>query len=100
MIVILRYIVEGMILIGAGVKWLDMFVKRYNLPPILQRMKNMKKIFFSILVVGLVAELIVYKLIIPEGVYLFIRHFQLLLWFNCYYWFLCLCSIWGTNGMR
>ena len=67
MIVILRYIVEGMILIGAGVKWLDMFVKRYNLPPILQRMKNMKKIFFSILVVGLVAELIVYKLIIPEG---------------------------------
>ncbi|NKW82877.1 copper resistance CopC/CopD family protein [Bacillus cereus] len=67
MIVILRYIVEGMILIGAGVKWLDMFVKRYNLPPVLQRMKNMKKIFFSILVVGLVAELIVYKLIIPEG---------------------------------
>lgn len=67
MIVILRYIVEGMILIGAGVKWFDMFVKRYNLPSVLQRMKNMKKIFFSILVVGLVAELIVYKLIIPEG---------------------------------
>ena len=53
MIVTLRYIVEGMILIGAGVKWLDMFVKRYSLPPILQRMKNMKKIFFSILVVDL-----------------------------------------------
>lgn len=67
MIVILRYVVEGMILIGAGVKWLDMFVKRYKLPPILQRMKNMKKIFFSILVVGLIAELIVYKLIIPKG---------------------------------
>lgn len=43
MIVTLRYIVEGMILIGAGVKWLDMFVKRYSLPPILQRMKNMKR---------------------------------------------------------
>lgn len=67
MIVILRYIVEGMILIGAGVKWLDMFVKRYNLPPVLQRMKNMKMIFFSILVVGLIAELIVYKSIIPKG---------------------------------
>ncbi|MDJ1477384.1 copper resistance protein CopC [Bacillus sp. LS15-K4] len=67
MIVILRYIVEGMILIGAGVKWLDMFVKRYSLPPILQRMKNMKKIFFSILVVGLITELIVYKSIIPKG---------------------------------
>ncbi|HDR7515270.1 copper resistance protein CopC [Bacillus mobilis] len=67
MIVILRYIVEGMILIGAGVKWLDMFVKRYSLPPILQRMKNMKKIFFSILVVGLIAELIVYKSIMPKG---------------------------------
>ncbi|HGH7179629.1 TPA: copper resistance CopC/CopD family protein [Bacillus luti] len=67
MIVILRYIVEGMILIGAGVKWLDMFVKHYNLPPVLQRMKNMKMIFFSILVVGLIAELIVYKSIIPKG---------------------------------
>lgn len=67
MIVILRYIVEGMILIGAGVKWLDMFVKRYNLPPVLQRMKNVKMIFFSILVVGLIAELIVYKSIIPKG---------------------------------
>ena len=66
MIVTLRYIVEGMILIGAGVKWLDMFVKRYSLPPILQRMKNMKKIFFSILVVGLIAELIVYKSVIPK----------------------------------
>ncbi|TKI78545.1 copper resistance protein CopC, partial [Bacillus wiedmannii] len=30
MIVTLRYIVGGMILIGAGVKWLDMFVKRYR----------------------------------------------------------------------
>ncbi|MEK5122819.1 copper resistance CopC/CopD family protein [Bacillus sp. FSL R9-9492] len=60
-------VVEGMILIGAGVKWLDMFVKRYRLPPILQRMKNMKKIFFSILVVGLIAELIVYKSVIPKG---------------------------------
>lgn len=67
MIVTLRYIVEGLILIGAGVKWLDMFVKRYRLPSILQRMKNMKKIFFSILVVGLIAELIVYKSIIPKG---------------------------------
>ncbi|MFH7830022.1 copper resistance CopC/CopD family protein [Bacillus luti] len=67
MIVILSYIVEGMILIGAGVKWLDMFVKHYNLPPVLQRMKNMKMIFFSILVVGLIAELIVYKSIIPKG---------------------------------
>ncbi|MCU5375848.1 copper resistance protein CopC/CopD [Bacillus cereus] len=67
MIVILRYIVEGMILIGAGVKWLDMFVKRYSVPPILQRMKKMKVIFFSILVVGLIAELIVYKSIMPEG---------------------------------
>uniref|UniRef100_UPI00289AA5EE copper resistance CopC/CopD family protein n=1 Tax=Bacillus luti TaxID=2026191 RepID=UPI00289AA5EE len=67
MIVILRYIVEGMILIGAGVKWLDMFVKHYNLPPVLQRMKNVKMIFFSILVVGLIAELIVYKSIIPKG---------------------------------
>ncbi|MEF7655755.1 copper resistance CopC/CopD family protein [Bacillus thuringiensis] len=67
MIVIIRYIVEGMILIGAGVKWLDMFVKRYRLPSILQRMKNMKMIFFSILVVGLIAELIVYKSIMPKG---------------------------------
>ncbi|KPU51596.1 copper resistance CopC/CopD family protein [Bacillus wiedmannii] len=67
MIVTLRYIVEGMILIGAGVKWLDMFVKRYRLPSILQRMKNMKKIFFSILVVGLIAELIVYRSVIPKG---------------------------------
>lgn len=67
MIVTLRYIVEGMILIGAGVKWLDMFVKRYSLPPILQRMKNMKMIFISILVVGLIAELIVYKSIMLKG---------------------------------
>ncbi|MGG0300000.1 copper resistance protein CopC [Bacillus albus] len=67
MMITLRYIVEGMVLIGAGVKWFDMYVKRYSLPSLLQRMKNMKKIFFSILVVGLIAELIVYKSVIPKG---------------------------------
>lgn len=67
MMITLRYIVEGMVLIGAGVKWFDMYVKRYSLPSVLQRMEKMKKIFFSILVVGLIAELIVYKSIIPKG---------------------------------
>ncbi|MGN4446150.1 copper resistance CopC/CopD family protein [Bacillus cereus group sp. MYBK79-1] len=67
MMITLRYIVEGMVLIGAGVKWFDMYVKRYSLPSVLQRMEKIKKIFFSILIVGLIAELIVYQSIIPKG---------------------------------
>ena len=90
---------RGMILIGAGVKWLDMFVKHYNLPPVLQRMKNVKMIFFSILVVGLIAELIVYKSIIPKGSLLIHSPFSVIIMIQLLLLVL-MSLIWGTNGMR
>lgn len=66
LMVILRYLVEGLVLIGAGLTWMNLFARRYQLPDVIQKLGKWKVIFIGIVVFGLIAELFLYVSLMPN----------------------------------